>query len=381
MPYSKVTQEEINSTLSCDKSKWDNSKSDEFWKLLRYLINNDNNDHVKHIQNDMYMFENIVFPPFRNHFVSQDFQNPEFILKEDFLFWQKGEKKDLKNLVQFTKCTFYNFDFMYMAGATVTFENCNIQGNITFFLSNIQSIYLKNSSKIDTFTIKTMTIDTLDIRDNSIKNLIVDNSNFMSLVLQNLNIDTALINKIFVKHGNFQDINVKIIKDNFILLIENINQFSCNNMNVISANREYFRFFKKFFNEKDDFINYNEMYEKEMESYFKELKIKIKEKKDLISNLQNILVVGFAKYTSIFGKSSLRPFILLIVCSFLNVYFTNDYSLSYLFSGCGNLWKQIFQSVYFFDKETLTPLRAIFNILQGLLIYQLVVSIKRKIKY
>ncbi len=372
--------EENYDILYCEKTNYDEQQNLEFWQKLRDLIQNQKNKDVLYIKDDMYMFQNIVFPPF-DIFTMMKIENSNSEIKEDYLFWEKGQNKDFKNLVQFTNCTFYNFKFNDITVQSLNFTDCIINGELLFYFNNIDNIIFHKIKEIDKLEINTSNLKMLQLNECMINNLKIKNTKVKLIILLNLNIQSILMDTLSIKEGKFNDLNIQTIEDNTTIFLDDIKKFFYNNVNIKNANREYFRFFKKFFNEKDDFINYNEMYEKEMESYFKELKIKIKERKDLISNLQNILVVGFSKYTSTFGRSSLRPFSLLIVCSFLNVYFTNDYSLNYLFSGYGNLWKQIFQSVYFFDKETLTPLRAIFNILQGLLIYQLVVSIKRKIKY
>ena len=373
--------EENYDILYCEKTNYDEQQNLKFWQKLRELIQNQKNKKdVLYIKDNMYKFQNIVFPPF-DIFTMMKIENSNSELKEDYLFWEKGQHKDFKNLVQFTNCTFYNFKFNDITVQSLNFTDCIIKGALLFYFNNIDNIIFHKVKEIDKLEINTSNLKMLQLNECMINNLKIKNTKVDLITFTNLNIQSILMDTLSIKEGKFNDLNIQKVEDNTTIFLDDINKFSYNNVNAKNANREYFRFLKKFFNEKDDFINYNEMYEKEMESYFKELKREIKERKNLVINLQNILVVGFAKYTSIFGKSSLRPFILLIVCSFLNVYFTNDYSLNYLFSGCGNLWKQIFQSVYFFDKETLTSLRAIFNIFQGLLIYQLVVSIKRKIKY
>ena len=123
------------------------------------------------------------------------------------------------------------------------------------------------------------------------------------------------------------------------------------------------------------------MYKQEMNSYYKELLQNLKKRKNRVSTIQNFIVAGFAKFTSNFGESWFRPLILLIITSFFNVLCTNDYTLSYLFSGSGELWDKIAKSIYFFDKETFSIGKLFFNIIQALLIYQLIFSIKRKLKY
>ncbi|DAB28841.1 MAG TPA: hypothetical protein CFH78_00380 [Sulfurimonas sp. UBA10385] len=67
-----------------------------------------------------------------------------------------------------------------------------------------------------------------------------------------------------------------------------------------------------------------------------------------------------------------------LIFYFLNAYYT----LSYLFSGTANLWDKISEQFYILiDLKAFGLSDLLSKTLLGLLIYQLTIAIKRKIKY
>ncbi|WP_151951436.1 hypothetical protein [Aliarcobacter butzleri] len=355
----------------CEKNNWNENDDELFWKEIRKL---------HQFEEDFYMFQDIVFPSPLHHFYKEEFFNKDYILEYDYLFWKKGEKKSFGNLAQFTNCVFDEFAFRFFEAQTINLTNCTIKNNLDFSFMYVENLSISKSKNINRLEISNH-LKTLDIDDCSIKELGLKNVKVDSIKLQSLDIETITFNDLTLKNGVFQNLNIKIVKDNAMIFLEDSKRFFYKNVIVKIADREYFRFLKKIFSEKEDFINVNEMYTLEMNSYYKELYEKLNGCKNFSTNLQNFLIVFFAKYASNFGKSWIRPLGLLILTSIFNVWCTNDYSINYLFSNIDELWKQVFKSIYFFDKETLTPLRTIFNIFQGLFIYQLIVAIKRKIKF
>lgn len=87
-----------NDILYSSKHDWDEQQTIIFWKTFRKLIKDQNNSDVLYIKDDMYMFQNIVFPSFDMQSMIKIEIN-DFELKEDYLFWEKGQNKDFKNLV------------------------------------------------------------------------------------------------------------------------------------------------------------------------------------------------------------------------------------------------------------------------------------------
>lgn len=360
--------------LHCKKEIWDEINVPLFWKKIRLL-----NISAK----DFFMFIDIIFPPFpiKHLFLSKGFQNSDYILEEDYLFWEAGQTKNFGNFAQFKNCTFYNFYFHYIKSKTINFSNCTIEKTLNLNSLYIENIYIWDSEEINNLKIATNHLDTLELKNSNIEKLEIKNIQTNSISLISLNIQTIIFNNFRIKEGIFQDLDIKNIENNATIFLDDIKKFFYQNVTVKKADREYFRFLKKIFTEKDDFINMNEMYKQEMDSYYKELLLNLKKRKNRVSTIQNFIVAGFAKFTSNFGESWFRPLILLIITSFFNVLCTNDYSLSYLFSGVGELWDKIAKSIYFFDKETFSIGKLLFNIMQVLLIYQLIFSIKRKLKY
>lgn len=366
-----------NCILHCDKSEWNNENDEIFWDRIRADMQD---------EHDFFMFVNIIFPSFiNNRPYPQGFNNGDFILEDDYLFWKAGNKKSFKSLAQFTNCTFYNFDFFYIKAQTLNFTDCIVKGKITFFLMSIENIFIVGSKEINELRIDTNNLKKLSL-SNFISNKIEMKSlKVNSITLSKLNIHTVVFNELFINNGKFEDLHVNTVAENATLFIDDTKKFFYQNVVVKNADREYFRFLKKLFTEKDDFINANEMYRCEMESYYKEILQQLKLRKNIVNNLQNLIVAGFAKWTSNFGESWLRPLGLLLITLFLNISITKGYSLHYLLCCLwnidGDFWNEMIKSMYFFEKESFTLTKLLFNILQGLLIYQIVVSIKRKIKY
>lgn len=376
--HSKCNLEVFNNQntciLHCKKDTWDEINDPLFWKEIRLL-----NIAAK----NFFIFTDIIFPPFPIKHLSftKEFKNSDYILEEDYLFWEVGQTKSFGNIAQFTNCTFYNFYFHYIESKTINFSNCTIEKTLNLNSLYIENIYILDSKKINNLEITTNHLNTLELKNSNIEKLEIKNiqTNFISLI--SLNLQTVIFNNFRIKEGIFQDLDIKNIENNATIFLDDIKKFFYKNVTVKKADREYFRFIKKIFTEKDDFINMNEMYKQEMDSYYKELLQNLKKRKNRVSTIQNFIVAGFAKFTSNFGESWFRPLILLIITSFFNVLCTNDYTLSYLFSGSGELWDKLAKSIYFFDKETFSIDKLIFNIIQALLIYQLIFSIKRKLKY
>jgi len=95
--YNK-NDEQGKNILYSDKNDWNEEKDNLFWEEIRKLPPE---------ENDFFFFENIIFPsPLLN--VKKYSTNPigfftkDYILKEHYLFWEKGQKKDFGGVVQFT---------------------------------------------------------------------------------------------------------------------------------------------------------------------------------------------------------------------------------------------------------------------------------------
>lgn len=356
----------------CGKDDWNEDNDELFWKEIRELHQSGE---------DFYMFQDIVFPSKLHIFHKPEFTNKDYILEEDYLFWKKGEKKSFGNLAQFTNCIFDKFSFQFIETQTLNLTNCSIKDNLDISLMYIENISISQCVNINSLRIDTNSLKNLHITDCTLKDLELKNIKANSIKLELLNIETITFNDLTLKNGIFKNLNIQEVKNNAMIFLEDAKRFFYQNVVIKIADREYFRFLKKVFTEKEDFINVNEMYTHEMNSYYRDLYEKLNKCENLSTNIENFLVVFFAKYASNFGESWIRPLGLLILTLIFNVWCTNDYSISYLFSNTDELWKQVFKSIYFFDKETFTPLRTIFNIFQGLFIYQLIVAIKRKIKF
>lgn len=93
-------------------------------------------------------------------------------------------------------------------------------------------------------------------------------------------------------------------------------------------------------------------------------------------------MAGFGKLSSNFGQSWIFPLLWILLLLFFKVYLPNDYTLSYLFSGCANLWDKISEQFYILvDLKASGLWDLLSKTLLGRLVYQLTVAIKRKTKY
>lgn len=313
-----------NCILHCDKSEWNDENDKVFWDCIRADIQD--ND-------DFFIFVNIVFPSFINYRpYKQGFIDADFILENDYLFWKAGNKKSFKSLAQFTNCTFYNFDFFSIEAQTLNLSDCIVKGKLTFFATYIRNLYISTSSeiKINSIVLNNNNFENLSLNNFTADTIEMTSLKINSIALSKLHVFTVNFNNISIKKGIFEDLHIDTVEKKSTLFIDDTKKFFYRNVVVKNADREYFRFFKKLFTEKDDFINTNEMYRCEMESYFKEILQQLKLRKNIVNNLQNLIVAGFAKWTSNFGESWLRPLGLLLITLFINIYVTNGYSLHYL---------------------------------------------------
>lgn len=303
----------------CEKDNWNENNDELFWKEIRKL-------HKP--EEDFYMFQDIVFPsPLhieKYFFHKQEFCNEDYILEEDYLFWEKGEKKSFGKFAQFTNCIFDEFFFRYIETKTLNLINCSIKNNLDISVMYIKNICISQCVNINSLRIDTNSLKNLSIIDCTLKDLELKSIKTDSIKLELLNIETITFNDLTLKNGIFKNLNIQEVKNNAMIFLEDAKRFFYQNVIIKIADREYFRFLKKVFTEKEDFINVNEMYTHEMNSYYRDLYEKLNECKNFSTNLQNFLVVFFAKYTSNFGESWIRPLGLLILTSIFNVLCTND---------------------------------------------------------
>jgi len=389
--------------LHCTKDDWSNqvratftdAKHIYFWQEIKHLVEEQISRY-----DDMLMFNDVIFPEFTRSMIAP--------LKNEFFYWYKHINKNnpykLTNvndkivhkqysyrLIQFSNCTFYNFDFYLLDCQTLNLTEITVKNKLKISGMNIDRLLLLKSNNINTLEIDSNLLDRvtkepkqleLYIDKAEIDKFILKNNNLKPINLTDSTFNFIELRKLSIEEGLFQNLNFKNINEYKNIKIDS-HKFQYNVVNTEKAiSREYFRFFKHYFFEKKDYIEANKMYQKEMDTYINELWQNIKSGKFILQNLQNIVIAGFGKISSNFGQSWMRPLLLIIIFLFLKVYFSNDYTLSYLFSGTANLWDKISKQFYILiDLKAFGLWDLLSKTLLGLLVYQLTVTIKRKIKY
>ncbi len=355
---------------------WDEKKVDKFWKEVRKYIK-DRQDNYQWI----YFFESFIFPDITIDILNKP-TNEDKILIKDFYFWEEGSDLKLEGLVSFKNCSFYDFLFYEIIVDSISFKKIKAE---VIKLSNmeIKSLYFdKINDELEIELDNINITESCSFGDLNIDYLALHNVKFEDMTIRASNFYSAIFSNIRINNGLFINSTIDNIWSSHGFHIENKDTFTYLNMDVKKADREYFRLFKNYFFDKKDYINGNEMYQKEMDTYLLGLWKNVTKRRNLIKNIQDIIVTAFGKYSSNFGQSWLMPLLWIIIFLFLKVYLPNDCTLSYWFSGYAYLWDKISEQFYILlDLKASGLWDLLSKTLLGLLVYQLTVAIKRKTKY
>ena len=291
----------------------------------------------------------------------------------------------------------------------IIFENCIFDSK--FKLNNFQ---------IQTFKIiNTILKNKFEFKENILDELLIDNSNFEKIVdffgskfkkfkiyksifddfvgFENCQFgtDNKLREEISIfKYATFLDfINFRNTNFKSGLDIENINikeapNFLNMSIEFKNTNRETFRIIKHSFDKISNNIEANKYFIQEMKKYKEDLK-----KKTLIGNMQEKIIFYLNDIFSSFGQNYLKPIIWLIGFALLYNFILYGYEQNWLYTiyppanhfiqSVTNFFNDIAKNILPFAKflkKDLEFLSLLFYIIFSILIWQIIVSIKRYTK-
>lgn len=365
--------------LHCSKDNWQddyvaihkNEDNQEFWKEIRGIRNEQN----------FMLFEEIVFPnTTRYHRVLNGMYGADEVLEKDFLFWKKGERKEVNKIVQFKDCTFYSFDFYAIDAGSVVFENVEVKGELGILYSDINLIILRESQKINKLSIKNQKETALYLENSQLKECVFENVFFKEIQISNSTFQEIAFKDVEITKGFFKESYFKYIKQfiNFRILDKEKFQYEFVDVKK-SYSKEYFRFFKHLFNEKKDYVHESEMYANEMNTYLQETWTNFTKGYNYnFKYFPDLIVLGFGKISSNFTKCWILPLMWIIILS-LGFYYTSYEAMD------------LDKFVQFLNPfNTQYPLENVKNmgyttwflhkVLSSLFLYQLIVTLKRKMK-
>ena len=353
-----------------NEKTWNKEKVDEFWEEIRIYISN-----RKKSYKWVYYFDNLIFPDIDISLLNGIPMNKDKKLYKDFYFWRKNDKLEFENLLEFYKCSFF----------TIRLEEITIDSISFRELKNIEKLHLNNMT-LESFTFEEINhrclieLKSLHItnycsfRNIQVDHLSLSNTKFEKLNILNSDFYSASFFDIIINNGLF--INSKI-EDVWIatgIHITNKDTFSYKNMNVLKADREYFRLLKNHYFEKQDYIEANNMYQKEMDSHLLKTYNKLTKKCDnYFKNLSELIVVGFGKFSSNFGQCWTQPLFWIILISFCFIEYFNINDISNFLNPFNTKYEEIKEIKFFY---WLT-----YKVIISLFLYQLIMSLKRKTKY
>jgi len=319
--------------------------------------------------------------------------------------------------IEFSRCHFKN---MLFNTNQYNFLEENIIGQIIFENCIFDSKFKLNNFQIQTFKIMDSIFkNKFEFKENILDELLIDNSNFEKIVdlfgskfkkfkiyksifddfvgFENCQFGTN--NKLkeeistfkyatFLDFINFRNTNFKSGLD-----IENINikeapNFLNMSIEFKNTNRETFRIIKHSFDKISNNIEANKYFIQEMKKYKENLK-----KKTLIGNMQEKIIFNLNDIFSSFGQSYLKPIIWLIGFALLYNFILYGYEQNWLYTiyppanhfiqsvtdFFNDITKNILPFVKFLKKD-LEFLSLLFYIIFSILIWQIIVSIKRYTK-
>ena len=375
--YDEATENKC--ILHCKKDSWqddynaihNNEDNKEFWAEIRKIRNEQN----------FMMFEGIVFPnTTRFHRVLNGMYGTDAVLEKDFLFWKKGERKETSSLLQFKGCTFYNFDFYALNLGSLVFNNITVKGELGIHLSDIRLIRLVDSKNVNKFRIEKQRKSEFLLSDSSIEKCFFNEVSFDEIKLSKTVLQEVAFNDVEIRQGVFEESSFGLVENFTYFRILNKEKFHYISMDVKnSKTKEYFRFFKHFFNEQKDYVNENDMYSKEMNIHLKEVWRKFNDEYNFnFKYFPDLVVLGFGKISSNFSQSWILALMWIIGITVVFYYvsfdtvklngmleFMNPFNNSYSSSQ-----NKISYTTWFFHK-----------ILVSLFIYQLIVTLKRKTRF
>lgn len=367
--------------LHCVKDNWiepphiinKNEDNIDFWIELRKPVDD----------RKMFLFTGIIFPTTTIYNRPLSHHGNDEILEKDFLFWKKGEKKEFiqkpGSMAQFIDCTFYDFDFDFINTGSLIFENILVKGRLGISFSDINLIIFRDSKRINKLDIENQKDTSLYINDSTIKLCLLRDIAFKDIKIWNTTFKEIAFNNIKIKKGLFQESSFEYIKDftNFRVLEKE--QFQYISMNVKkSHSKEYFRFFKHFFNDRKDYINESDMYHQEMNTYIQELYFNFN--KGYTYNfkyLPNLIILFFGKISSNFANCWILPLLWIIFIS--TVFYSSSVEVVSLndFARFINPF-----NVKYVEIEKISYVWWLSHkVLSSLFIYQLIIALKRKTKY
>jgi hypothetical protein len=319
--------------------------------------------------------------------------------------------------IEFDRCKFK--DMLFNTNQNNYLEE-NILEQIIFENCIFDSKFKLNNFQIQTFKIiNTIFKNKFEFKENILGELLIDNSNFEKIVdlfgskfkrfkiyksifddfvgFENCQFgtDNKLREEISIfKYATFLDfINFRNTNFKSGLDIENINikeapNFLNMSIEFKNTNRETFRIIKHSFDKINNNIEANKYFIEEMKKYKEDLK-----KKSLKGNIQEKIVFNLNDTISSFGQSYLKPILLLIGFVIIYNFIVYGYEQNWLYKiyppanhyiqSFTDLFNNIAKNILPFAKflkEDLEFLSLLFYIIFSILIWQIIVSIKRYTK-
>jgi len=364
-------------------------------------------------------------------------ENEDNVIYQTCEFYKSVSNYTPDNQKELAIYNYSQFDYTCKFYSNIKFDRCHFKDTLfntnqyNFLKENtIKQIIFKNcifdsKFKLNNFQIKVFKIldsvfkNKFEFKENILDELLIDNSNFEKIVdlfgskfkkfkiyksifddfvgFENCQFgtDNKLREEISVfKYATFLDfINFRNTNFKSGLDIENINikeapNFLNMSIEFKNTNRETFRIIKHSFDQISNNIEANKYFIQEMKKYKEDLK-----KKPLIGNIQEKIIFNLNDTISSFGQSYLKPILWLIVFVLIYNFILYGYEQNWLYkifppanhyiqnfiNYLNDAAKNILPFTKFL-KKNLEFLSLLFYIIFSILIWQIIISIKRYTK-
>lgn len=350
---------------------WDKQKVKYFWEQIRLYIELLKKD------NRYWTFDSFIFPDIEMSLLSIPI-NQKKVLLEDYYFGSKGETFKFDNFTFFNRCKFYNISFDRVLTNSLLFEKIDVVGNLSMSHMKIKSLSFSNVHTKGIIELEHLFIEeNCSFHDISVGHLILWNIKTNEFTLNSCKLKKLDYTNFEFEKGLFISSEIKMLYASSEMSFSNKNKFRYLDMDVYSANRDYFRFLKSYYTDQKDFINANEMYAKEMTVYYKDTYFNLTTKcENFFQNLGTFLVLGFSKISSNFGQNWIMAlsWLLIILLAFFIIgvgSFDRNEFIEFL-NPFDDKYKdgKINYSLWFTHK-----------FISSFFLYQFIMSLKRKIRY
>lgn len=244
----------------------------------------------------------------------------------------------------------------------------------------LNNLYFNEGSRINFYDIK--------VNDFEIASLLQDSKRlrFKNIIVEN----NLTFNKIDFNNSYFSDLkilNAKVTIEETSFTNASLNSIEWNISNI-DASKDTFRQLKDIYEKQGNYLEANNFFVMEMKKHREKLK-----KKNLIGNIQEKFVFFLNEKMSNFGQSYLKPSLWLIffivIFTLIKYSHTKNYlyeiypSYNVYFIYISNICNNFASSLLIFKKflyEGLECLSLLFNIIFSILIWQIIVAVKRHTK-